>query len=181
MRIALVSDIHGNLPALEAVIEDTRRRAVTAVVNLGDSLSGPLLPLDTARFLMKQDWVQLAGNHERQLLEGHFYLATSLLCAFAALAAVESSNSRVLSIDVLTGLLVAFAGSAVGVWAFMRYVRMLRIALHAAERSVCAQCKTYGLLEATGAAGDPRRTNADLAIMPTPVRCRKCGHQWTIA
>jgi predicted phosphodiesterase len=69
MRIALVSDIHGNLPALEAVLEDTRRRAVSRVVNLGDSLSGPLLPLETARFLMKQDWVQLAGNHERQLLE----------------------------------------------------------------------------------------------------------------
>jgi predicted phosphodiesterase len=69
MRIALVSDIHGNLPALEAVLEDTRRRAVTRIVNLGDSLSGPLLPLETARFLMRQDWVQLAGNHERQLLE----------------------------------------------------------------------------------------------------------------
>jgi predicted phosphodiesterase len=69
MRIALVSDIHGNLPALEAVLEDTRRRAVSRIVNLGDSLSGPLLPLETARFLMKQDWVQLAGNHERQLLE----------------------------------------------------------------------------------------------------------------
>jgi predicted phosphodiesterase len=69
MRIALVSDIHGNLPALEAVLDDTRRRGVTRVVNLGDSLSGPLLPLETARFLMKQDWVQLAGNHERQLLE----------------------------------------------------------------------------------------------------------------
>jgi predicted phosphodiesterase len=68
-RIAIVSDIHGNLPALEAVLEDTRRRAVTRIVNLGDSLSGPLLPLETARFLMKQDWVQLAGNHERQLLE----------------------------------------------------------------------------------------------------------------
>lgn len=69
MRIALVSDIHGNLPALEAVVEDTRRRDVTRIVNLGDSLSGPLLPLETARFLMQQDWVQLAGNHERQLLE----------------------------------------------------------------------------------------------------------------
>ncbi len=68
-RVAIVSDIHGNLPALAAVLEDTRRRAVTRVVNLGDSLSGPLLPLDTARFLMAQDWVQLAGNHERQLLE----------------------------------------------------------------------------------------------------------------
>jgi predicted phosphodiesterase len=69
MRIALLSDIHGNLPALEAVLADTRRRDVTRIVNLGDSLSGPLLPLETARFLMQQDWVQLAGNHERQLLE----------------------------------------------------------------------------------------------------------------
>jgi predicted phosphodiesterase len=69
MRIALVSDIHGNLPALEAVIADTRRRGVNRIVNLGDSLSGPLLPLATARFLMQQDWLQLAGNHERQLLE----------------------------------------------------------------------------------------------------------------
>jgi predicted phosphodiesterase len=68
MRIAILSDIHGNLPALAAVLEDTRRRGVTRIVNLGDSLSGPLLPLETARFLMAQDWVQLAGNHERQLL-----------------------------------------------------------------------------------------------------------------
>ena len=68
-RIAIVSDIHGNLAALEAVLDDTRRRGVTRVVNLGDSLSGPLLPLETARFLMSRDWVQLAGNHERQLLE----------------------------------------------------------------------------------------------------------------
>ncbi|MET3495805.1 metallophosphoesterase family protein [Variovorax boronicumulans] len=68
MRIAIVSDIHGNLPALEAVVEDIARRGSDAVVNLGDSLSGPLMPLETARFLMAQHWVHLAGNHERQLL-----------------------------------------------------------------------------------------------------------------
>lgn len=68
MRIAIVSDIHGNLPALEAVVEDIARRGADAIVNLGDSLSGPLMPLETAQFLMAQDWVQLAGNHERQLL-----------------------------------------------------------------------------------------------------------------
>lgn len=68
MRIAIVSDIHGNLPALEAVVRDIGRRSVDAVVNLGDSLSGPLMPLETAQFLMAQDWVHLAGNHERQLL-----------------------------------------------------------------------------------------------------------------
>lgn len=70
MRIAIVSDIHGNLPALEAVLRDIGRRGVDRVVNLGDSLSGPLIVRETAQFLMAQDWVQLAGNHERQVLAG---------------------------------------------------------------------------------------------------------------
>lgn len=69
MRIAIVSDVHGNLPALEAVVKDIARRGVDCVVNLGDNLSGPLMPLETAQFLMAQDdWIHLAGNHERQLL-----------------------------------------------------------------------------------------------------------------
>jgi putative phosphoesterase len=68
-RMALVSDIHGNLPALEAVVADFSRRGVDAVANLGDSLSGPLLPRETAHFLMAQNWTHLAGNHERQILE----------------------------------------------------------------------------------------------------------------
>lgn len=68
MRIALLSDIHGNLAALEAVSADIARRAVDTVVNLGDCLSGPLLPRETAQFLMTRAWLSLAGNHERQLL-----------------------------------------------------------------------------------------------------------------
>ncbi|MBL8479069.1 MAG: metallophosphoesterase family protein [Sterolibacteriaceae bacterium] len=68
MRIAVVSDIHGNLAALEAVVADFTRRGVDAVVNLGDALSGPLLPLETARYLMATGWRHLAGNHERQVL-----------------------------------------------------------------------------------------------------------------
>ena len=47
---------------------DIRRQGVDGVLNLGDSLSGPLLPRETARFLMDSDWLCLAGNHERQLL-----------------------------------------------------------------------------------------------------------------
>ncbi len=69
MRIALLSDIHGNLPALQAVLCDANRRGVDQIVNLGDSLSGPLLAAETAEFLMRQPWIQLAGNHERQLLQ----------------------------------------------------------------------------------------------------------------
>lgn len=88
MRIALVSDIHGNLPALQAVVEDISRRGADVVVNLGDSLSGPLLPLETARLLMAQDWVQLAGNHERQILNPHQRIASDEY-AFAQLGEPE--------------------------------------------------------------------------------------------
>ena len=74
MKIAWVSDIHGNLPALQAVDADLQRQDVDVVVNLGDALSGPLLALDTARWLMarsatpapdQQPWLHIAGNHEQ--------------------------------------------------------------------------------------------------------------------
>ncbi len=69
MRILVVSDIHGNLPALEAVIRDASRRGFDQVVNLGDNVSGPLLVCETAQYLMAQTaWTHLAGNHERQVL-----------------------------------------------------------------------------------------------------------------
>ena len=53
---------------LEAVVADLRARGVDRIVNLGDILSGPLMPLETARYLMAQGWPTIAGNHERQLL-----------------------------------------------------------------------------------------------------------------
>jgi predicted phosphodiesterase len=68
MRIAAVSDIHGNLGALEAVLADIERRGVDLTVNLGDILSGPLLPRETADRLMDLGLPTISGNHERQLL-----------------------------------------------------------------------------------------------------------------
>jgi len=67
-RIAVLTDIHGNLPALEAVIADAEAQGCTGFVNLGDSLSGPLWPAETADLLIERDWPTIAGNHERQLL-----------------------------------------------------------------------------------------------------------------
>ena len=67
-RIAVLSDIHGNLPALKAVVADAEARGCTAFLNLGDILSGPLWPAETADYLMARDWPTIAGNHERQVL-----------------------------------------------------------------------------------------------------------------
>lgn len=69
MRIAVVSDIHGNLGALSAVLADIRERGCDRIVNLGDILSGPLQPEETADLLMPLGLPTIRGNHERQLLE----------------------------------------------------------------------------------------------------------------
>ncbi len=69
VRIAVLADIHGNLRALEAVRADLRRHAPDIVVNLGDHLSGPLQAAQTADLLMETDYLQIRGNHDRQLLD----------------------------------------------------------------------------------------------------------------
>src|SRR5947208_3294512 len=43
MRIAALYDIHGNLPALEAVLEEVRRSAVDLVIVGGDVVPGPMM------------------------------------------------------------------------------------------------------------------------------------------
>lgn len=68
MRLALISDIHGNLPALEAVLDDIASACVDATINLGDILSGPLWPVETAERLMALGLPTIRGNHERQVL-----------------------------------------------------------------------------------------------------------------
>lgn len=69
MKLAVLSDIHGNLGALDAVLADCAARGVETIVNLGDILSGPLEPAATAARLMALDLPTIRGNHERQLLE----------------------------------------------------------------------------------------------------------------
>ena len=54
-KIAILSDIHGNIPALEKVVDDINARRVDCVFNLGDHVSGPLWPKETIQYLMKQD------------------------------------------------------------------------------------------------------------------------------
>lgn len=68
MRLAILADIHGNVLALEAVMADLRDASPDLVVNLGDCLSGPLWPLQTADILLAQNWPTVRGNHDRYLL-----------------------------------------------------------------------------------------------------------------
>ena len=69
MRIAVVADIHGNVRALRAVMDDLKEVAPDRVINLGDCVSGPLEAAETADLLISLAWTTVRGNHDRQLLD----------------------------------------------------------------------------------------------------------------
>jgi predicted phosphodiesterase len=70
VRVAVIADIHGNVMALEAVLKDLKHQAPDAVVNLGDCVSGPLWPEETAALLRDLDWPTVRGNHDRVVAAG---------------------------------------------------------------------------------------------------------------
>ena len=69
IRVAVISDVHGNRWALEVVLEDIERRGIRRTVNLGDTLYGPLDPGATARLLTGLDLPTVRGNEDRIIVE----------------------------------------------------------------------------------------------------------------
>jgi len=68
-RLAILSDIHGNVWALEAVLADVRRRGADELIDLGDILYGPLDPAGTAELHRTAGITAIRGNQDRVLGE----------------------------------------------------------------------------------------------------------------
>ena len=70
MRVAAIYDIHGNLPALEAVLGDVRAAGVDRIVVGGDVLPGPM-PRETLACLdsVELPIAYIVGNGDRVVLE----------------------------------------------------------------------------------------------------------------
>ena len=64
MRLAVISDIHANFPALLAVVEDLKRVAPDEIIVAGDFINRGPMPRETLSFLRDAGWPLLRGNHE---------------------------------------------------------------------------------------------------------------------
>ena len=67
MRILILSDIHGNLPALEAVLATREAQGCESVISLGDHTGFGPQPREVQRRLEELHTRMLLGNHEERL------------------------------------------------------------------------------------------------------------------
>ncbi len=71
MRIAVVSDIHANLTALNAVIADLRKSGADFVVHGGDLMSGGPRPAEVIDRIREMNWPGVYGNTDEMLWMPH--------------------------------------------------------------------------------------------------------------
>jgi len=67
---AIISDIHGNLPALRACLDDARARGATRFWCLGDIVGYGARPLECLALVRETCSAVIKGNHEQAVIEG---------------------------------------------------------------------------------------------------------------
>ena len=101
MRALVVSDIHSNLPALEAVFRETRRKRIDLLISLGDVVGYGGQPNQVIERLLKHRAPKLfiRGNHDRVALgdgEGEEFNPTARQAVLWTRARLSPSSRRAL-------------------------------------------------------------------------------------
>ena len=68
MKVALIADIHANLPALQAVLAHARKRKVKAIWNAGDFVGYGPFPDEVVRRVREEEALSIAGNYDLKVL-----------------------------------------------------------------------------------------------------------------
>ncbi len=69
MKIALISDIHGHVIALEAALADIKQQQIDQIICLGDVATIGFSPKETLALLKSLDCLCIMGNHDAALLQ----------------------------------------------------------------------------------------------------------------
>jgi len=114
VRLAIISDIHSNLPALEAVLDACEKAGAEQIWCLGDVVGYGAQPDECTRLVRERCELSLVGNHDLAVL-GQLEISSF---SPAAAAAVEwtQSNSTPETLEFLRGLEPSDEGREVGLY-----------------------------------------------------------------
>jgi hypothetical protein len=120
--------------------------------------------------------------HERQLIEAHASLVTAFMCLIVVVICMDQLNWREAGYKPFLDLLLIVGGLALCFHTVRFYFKVMLRAEHFAEQAVCSACQTYGVIQVLAtSAPHARQDSVDPdASEWFKVRCRKCGHDWTM-
>lgn len=114
--------------------------------------------------------------YERELIICHSYLVTGLLCFVLVMVLLEQLDWRGPWLMTLLMLAAVAVVTVLGGTAFQRYAHILGGVVALADKCVCAQCHTYGIVEVVASG----RTEQNAEPRWLRLQCRKCAHQWQV-
>jgi hypothetical protein len=116
-------------------------------------------PADSIRRLGFARW------YERRLIESHAWFTSAFLCLVTVLACMDEFNFRNTPLRQLANAGMFTAATVLGIYALVRYQRILSQALRVGEQARCRSCGAYARFK---------------LISQAQVRCRSCGHEWRL-
>ena len=93
MLVGVISDVHANLPALEAVLDDAPD--VDALVNAGDVVGYNPWPAECVTAVRERDVPTVMGNHDRMVVSGRNFRGNAMAAAGIDLALERLDDDQV--------------------------------------------------------------------------------------
>jgi predicted phosphodiesterase len=176
MRVALVSDIHGNRPAFEAVLDDVREAGVDATWCLGDLVGYGAEPDACVELAREHMDLCLVGNHDLAVRGDLPLTEFSRGAALAAEWTRENMEKR--NLDFLAELEPADTSQVVGlfhasprdpVWEYVLSSVQADLCLDAQRHRVCLighshVALAFGRLEGAPTSGEIKAAGTELGI-----------------
>lgn len=121
--------------------------------------------------------------YEKALIRGHAHLITCFLGMTLAIAGVEMVGRHAGVAHTLWGLAVGSAGIILTFFGWHHYHRIIQLAEHLGAGATCRRCGTYAAFTLLGASAELDEAaggTPDAGSVWLKVKCRRCGHEWTI-
>ena len=102
MRVAIISDVHSNLEALKAVLEEIEKDNISLILNLGDLVGYNANPKECVDLVQERKIISILGNHDRAATELKFAEDFNILAYQALVWSAKSlSNGQKQFLDRL--------------------------------------------------------------------------------